>query len=334
MRAFRSFRSARTADFGIDIGSANTVVVSARDGVLFHDATCLAPHPTKPGAFAIGTEAASMEGRTDELTRVTHPFSRGRVSDADALHTFLGAVFNAAGIPRSGRATASIGTSFAASHEDQTLVKRIGHELGLNKVHFIPDITASAIAQRGERDPDRPLAIVDVGADLTEWAVVRGGTVVTSGWREVGVKDFADDLTRFMRRRGLQLTRAQAESLLASLGCRGERNPALTARVGCRDVFSGKLGGHFVSAGDLRDALRGRLDDLCLGLKKFFDEQPEPVLRGLLDSGVDLCGGGALIPDFSLRLSKGIGLTMTVAPNPLQTAAVGAARTIVSWDGA
>jgi rod shape-determining protein MreB len=317
----------RTNDLGIDIGSANAVVASASRGVLFDEPSCVAfeSRDRRPAAF--GYEAAAAAGRSGDRFFVVRPLSRAKPIDIDALHSLLLHVVRTLKAADVRYRSASIAVATALTPSERSAIRRIWTELGVKEVVFVPDVVAAAFADRQRRDPEKPAAVVDIGAEVSSWGLVDGGVLKEFATWELGARDLSEDLIGLLQRRYcIRLAKCQAESVISSVGCRGRREPGLTARVGAKSLPSGAPLASMVSATDVLNAIGGRIVDLSIRLSRFFESLPEATLRCLLDSGVQLVGGGALVPGLAEELHARTGLPMVLASHPLHTAALGAAR--------
>jgi rod shape-determining protein MreB len=320
----------RAPDVGIDIGSANTVVASADRGVLFDEPTCVAFDSRDRRAIAFGYEAAAAAGKVGDRLIFVRPVSRARPVDADTLHSLLSHVVRALDAKGVRYRIASIAVPMTISPSERSTIERIATEVGVAEVHFVAGVVAASRAAQSACDPEKPAAIVDIGAEVTSWGLVEGGAVKDGATWPIGTRDFSDDLTRLVQRRyGIRLARSQAEAVITSVGCRGWRDSGLEARVGGKSLFSKTPVTHMVSAEEVADAIGGRIGDLSVRLKRAFDGLPESTLRGLVDGGVGLCGGGALTPGLAEALHARTGLPIVVATLPLHVNAIGAARALV-----
>lgn len=328
-----STRVARAFDIGIDIGSANAVVASSRRGVLFDEPSCVAFESGDRRPSAFGYEAALTAGKSGDRLVVVHPMSRAKAMDADALHCLFSYIFESLDATDVEYRSASIAVSTDLTSSEQSMIARILTEIGVKQSFFVADIVAASLVDRHRRDPEKPTAVIDIGAEVTSWGLVEAGVLKEFATWDFGVKDLSQDLSSLMQRRyGLGLANSQAESIIASVGCRGYREQGLTARIGAKNMATGTPVAHMVLATDVVDAIGGCIEDLSLRLKRCFDGLPERTARSLIDAEVALVGGGALVPGLAQELHARLGFPMAVDASPLHTTALGAARMLVCCD--
>lgn len=320
----------RSLDLGIDIGSANLVVASARHGLLFDEPTCVALESKGGRVAACGYEAAAVGGKTADRLRIVHPFARSRPTDPDALHSLLMHMIDSVRETGASCRSAFVAISPLLSASERSLLQRIVSEIGISEVSFVEGIVAASHFTRRVRDSEKPVVMVDIGAEISSWGLITCGELTEHHTWEFGTRDFASEFCKLMERRyGLLLAQSQAESVMISLGCRGWNYPGLSAKIHAKSKHSGVPVAHTVWAGDVIDAISGFVFELSERLQRFLKSLPESVMRNLVESGVELCGGGSMIPSLESEVASRIGLPVVVGSAPLHAVALGAAQRLI-----
>jgi actin-like ATPase involved in cell morphogenesis len=258
------------------------------------------------------------------------PLSKAKPIDIDALHSLLLHIVRTLKAAHVECRSASIALTTALTPSESSTMRRIWTEVGVKEVFFVPAVVAASLVDRRRRDPELPTAVLDIGAEVTSWGLVEGGVLKEFAAWEIGAKNLSEDLKGYLQRRySIRLANSKAESLIASLGCRSRREPDLAARVGAKSLLSGAPLAHLVSAADVLDAIDGRIDDLSIRLRACLERLPEAMLRCLIDSGIGLVGGGALVPGLADELYSRTGFPIVPDSHPLHATSLGAARALV-----
>ena len=317
------------SDLAIDLGTANTLVGVAGEGVVVDEPSVVAVEEGTTrivaGGRAVGHLAKQMLGRTPGSITVVRPLSAGVITDFALCEAMLRYFFNKAqrgAWSRGPRVLVAVPGSITPV--EKRAVYNSAHRAGARQVFLVSEAIAAAVGAGLPITEPVASMICDVGGGTTEVAVLSLGDVVASASVRVGGDRMDQAIVDFLRRRhNLRIGLATAEQLRIDIGSAAPLDAELSAEVRGVDATSGLPRRTTLASDEVREALDGPLDDIIDALKSTLDGCSPDLAADLVDNGIVLTGGAALLRRFDVLIERRIGLPARVAPDALATVAGG-----------
>jgi rod shape-determining protein MreB len=314
-------------DVAVDLGSANTRVYQLGQGVVFDQPTVAAINARTGQVLAVGDGAVELmaEGRAEVVP--IRPVDRGVIVDYDLAEQFLRAVFRSIGAGRLARPKALACVPSGLTAVERRAVEDALSSAGARSITLIEKPMAAAVgAGLPVHEPVGNL-VVDVGGGITEIGLVAMGGVVAGSAVRVGGFDMDAAIHQFVRRRhGVSVGEATGERLKVQIGSAYPTSQSVTAQVRGRDMTSGTPRSLVVTPDEVREALSGVVGQIVDGARECLAEAPAELAHDVLETGLFLTGGGALLRGLDMRLARDCEVPVHVTEQPLHTVALGAGR--------
>jgi rod shape-determining protein MreB len=321
-------------DMAVDLGTANTLVYVRGRGVLVDEPSVVAINETTGELVAVGHDAKRMVGRTPEEIAVVRPLQDGVIADFEAteqmLRHFIALVHRRRYFAKP-RMVVCVPSGITAV--EQRAVKEAGYQAGARRVYIIEEPMAAAIGAGLPVHRATGNMVVDVGGGTTEVAVISLGGIVTS----MSVRTAGDELDRAItgwmkKQHALLLGEATAEEVKMTLGSAFPGPADRAAEVRGRDLVSGLPRTVSVSSGEVRSAIEEPLHAIIDAVRVTLDQTPPELAGDIMDRGIVLTGGGALLRGLDERLRHETGMPVHVAEDPLTSVALGAGRCVEDFE--
>ncbi|MFN8194588.1 MAG: rod shape-determining protein [Nocardioidaceae bacterium] len=321
-------------DMAVDLGTANTLVYVRGRGVVLDEPSVVALNETTGEVLAVGHEAKQMIGRTPEPIVAIRPLRDGVIADFDAteqmLRWFIQRVHRRRYFAKP-RMVVCVPSGITAV--EQRAVKEAAYLSGARRVSIIEEPMAAAIGAGLPVHEATGNMVVDIGGGTTEVAVISLGGIVTS----LSIRTAGDDLDQALvgwlkKEHSLMLGERTAEELKISAGSAFPRAGEPAAEVRGRDLVSGLPRSVVVSSAEVRQALEEPLNAIVDAVRVTLDQTPPELAGDVMDRGIVVTGGGALLPGIDDRLRHETGMPVHVADHPLTSVAIGAGRCVEEYD--
>jgi len=321
-------------DMAVDLGTANTLVYVRGRGVLVDEPSVVAVHEKTGELIAVGHDAKRMAGRTPEDITVIRPLQDGVIADFEAteqmLRHFIALVHRRRYLAKP-RMVVCVPSGITAV--EQRAVKEAGYQAGARRVYIIEEPMAAAIGAGLPVHKATGNMVVDVGGGTTEVAVISLGGIVTS----LSVRTAGDELDRAIatwmkKEHGLLLGEATAEEVKMTLGAAFPGPLDREAEVRGRDLVSGLPRTVVLTSTDVRAAIEEPLHTIVDAVRVTLDQTPPELAGDIMDRGIVLTGGGALLRGLDERLRHETGMPVHVAEDPLRSVALGAGRCVEEFE--
>jgi rod shape-determining protein MreB and related proteins len=321
-------------DMAVDLGTANTLVYVRGRGVLVDEPSVVAIDETTGRLVAVGHDAKRMLGRTPEEITVIRPLQDGVIADFEAteqmLRHFIALVHRRRYLAKP-RMVVCVPSGITAV--EQRAVKEAAYQAGARRVYIIEEPMAAAIGAGLPVHRATGNMVVDVGGGTTEVAVISLGGIVTS----LSVRTAGDELDRAIaswmkKEHALLLGEATAEEVKMTLGSAFPGAADGDAEVRGRDLVSGLPRTVVVSSGEVRSALEEPVHAIVDAVRVTLDQTPPELAGDIMDRGIVLTGGGALLRGLDERLRHETGMPVHVADDPLTSVALGAGRCVEDFE--
>ena len=334
-RYFSALLGAVSTDMAIDLGTANTLVYVKGKGIVLNEPTIVAINKKTGQLVAVGNEAKTMQGRTPAHIEVVRPLVDGVISDFEVAEEMLAYLI---GKVRSQVRTLVaprmlIGVPSGITNVEMRAAQDAAKNAGARDVFLIEEPVAAAIGAKLPINKAVGSMIIDIGGGTTDIAVLSlNGLVVSKNLRVAG-DHLNTSIVSYIRDQFKvhvgEKTAEEAKIALASI-TEPEANKELIARG--RDVVTGLPREVVITDADVRDAIAGQVDSIVSAVRDVLEETPPEVLADVMQRGIHLSGGGALIPGLASLLEHALEVPVVVVPDPLRAVIRGAGIVIEDLD--
>jgi rod shape-determining protein MreB len=312
---------------GIDLGTANVLVYVKGRGIVVNEPAVVALATRDNTVLAVGTEARDMMGRTPETISVIRPMKDGVIADylitEAMLRYFIGKVVGRVNIVKP---EVMICIPVGATSVEQRAVRDAAEQAGARRpAQLVPEPLAAAIGARIPVGTPSGNMIVDIGGGRCEAAVISMyGIVVAESVRVAG--DRMDDaIAAYVKRRhNLLVGERTAEEIKIAIGTAIPLPEELTMQVRGRDQVTGMPRTITLSGNEITVALQDSLASVVQTVRSVLERTPPELAADVIDRGLVLTGGGALLRHLDVLLTQETGIPCHVADNPLECTAIGA----------
>ena len=321
-------------DMAVDLGTANTLVYLRGKGIMLDEPSVVAVHSVTGEVLAVGHEAKRMIGRTPEGITAIRPLKDGVIADFDAseqmLRYFIQQVHRRRYFAKP-RVVVCVPSGITGV--EQRAVREAGYLAGARRVYIIEEPMAAAIGAGLPVHEPTGNMIVDVGGGTTEVAVISlGGLVTTLSVRQAGDAMDQAIIAHLKKEHALMLGEGTAEEVKLTLGSAFPVANEPQAEIRGRDMVSGLPRAVTLSAGEIRHALEEPLHAIVDAVRSTLDNTPPELAGDIMDRGIVLTGGGALLHGLDERIRHETGMPVHVASDPLSSVALGAGKCVEEFE--
>jgi rod shape-determining protein MreB len=309
-----------SSDIGIDLGTANTLVYVRGRGIVMNEPSVVAINDKTGQVVAVGSEAKVMLGKTPPHIRAVRPLSHGVISDFEITQELLAYLIQKAqnGRTRMLGPRVVVGVPTGVTNVESRAVRDAAITSGAREVYIIEEPMAGAIGSKLPVNDPIGTMVLDIGGGTTDIAVLSLGGSVSSKSSQVAGDRFNDNITDFIRGEfQLAIGERTAESIKITIGAVIELDEPLSMPVRGRDLATGLPREIILTDSHVREALASSLDTLMEAMKEVIEHTPPELLADVLEHGVTVFGGGALLRGLPELLAKMLGVPVHVAADPL-----------------
>ncbi len=322
-----------SSDIGIDLGTANTLVLVRGRGIIINEPSVVAVEKRTKRVLAIGSEAKQMVGRTPADIIAIRPLRDGVISDFDVtekmLEYFIGKVHEASLLPLPHRPRIVIGIPSGVTEVEKRAVHDAAVNAGAREVFLVEEPMAAAIGAGLPITESVGSMIVDIGGGTTEMAVFSLGGIVVSRSIRVAGDEMDEEIIRYAREKyNVLIGERMAENIKIAIGSAFPLPEEATYILRGRDLITGLPMAIEVSSVEIREALTNPVNQIVDALKTTIDETPPELVSDLMVHGIALAGGGALLGGIAGRLSQETKMHVYVAEDPLSCVVRGAGHVL------
>jgi rod shape-determining protein MreB len=329
------FSSFMGRDMAVDLGTANTVVYMRGRGIVLDEPSVVAVNARDGRLLAVGTEAKRMIGRTPAHIQAIRPLKDGVIADFEICEKML-KYFITKVHPRrlSLHPRMVICVPSGITGVEQRAVQEAAEFAGARKpAYIIEEPMAAAIGAGLPVQEPTGNMIVDVGGGTTEVAVISLGGIVASQSVRVGGDELDDAIVNFIKKEySLALGDRTAEEVKIALGSAWPLVEEVHAEIRGRDLVTGLPKTIVVSTEEIRDAIAEPVSAIVDAVKVTLDKTPPELAADIMETGIVLTGGGALLHGLDARLQHETGMPMVIAPDPLHAVAIGSGQSLEEFD--
>lgn len=315
-------------DLAIDLGTANTCVYVKGQGIVLREPSVVAvkkEHRGNNKVLAVGQDAKRMLGRTPGNIEAIRPMKDGVIADFEVteamLRHFISKVHNSRRLVRP-RIMICVPTGI--TQVEKRAVKESAQSAGAREVYLIEEPMAAAIGAHLPIQEPTSNMVVDIGGGTTEVAVISLSGIVYSRSVRVGGDKMDEAIMAHVKRKyNLLIGESSAEEIKIKIGSAHPMDPEQQIEVRGRDLVTGIPQNIIITSEEVRKAISGQVDSIVQAVRIALEQTPPELAADIVDRGIVLTGGGALLKGLDQRLREETSLPITVVEDPLSTVVVG-----------
>ena len=312
-------------NFGIDLGTANTLVYIPGKGIVYREATAIAIDEETGKVIAIGNKAKEMIDKTPSNIKAIRPLKEGVIADFTAtklmLRELLSLIFSRF---KTLKPSVIVGIPLLITEVEKRAVKESLIAAGMRDVELVEESIASAVGSGIDISEAKGKMIVDIGGGTTEIAVLSLGGIVNTQSIKIAGDKFDEDIIKFVKRKyGVELGAKTAERLKKEIACATPLLTTISMTVKGKAIYTGLPVDVEVTSEDMEKALRESLKKIGEEIKSTIENTSPELVSDIMDTGIMLTGGGALIKNIDEYVYNATRIQTFIAENPLDSVAVG-----------
>ncbi|EKT7028653.1 rod shape-determining protein [Campylobacter jejuni] len=323
-----------SSDMGIDLGTANTLVLVKDKGIVINEPSVVAVERERYGSkakiLAVGKEAKDMVGKTPGNIEAIRPMKDGVIADFDMTEKMIRYFIEKTHRRKSFlRPRIIISVPYGLTQVERKAVRESALSAGAREVFLIEEPMAAAIGASLPIQEPKGNLVVDIGGGTTEIGVISlGGLVISKSIRTAGDKLDMSIVNYVKEKYNLIIGERTGEEIKITIGSAIQLPKELSMVVKGRDQVSGLLSRIELTSEDVREAMREYLKEIAYALKMVLEMMPPDLASDIVENGVVLTGGGALIRGFDKYLSEIVRLPVYIADEPLLAVAKGTGKAL------
>jgi len=318
-------------DIGIDLGTANILVFVKGRGIVLREPSVVAMDRTSGKVIAVGAEARRMLGRTPGNIVATRPLRDGVIADYDVTEKMLRYfISKAAGKRLLFRPRVMVCIPSGVTGVEERAVKQAAVQSGASQAHVIEEPLAAALGAGLDISQPGGIMVVDIGGGTTDIAVLSLGGIVQSLSLRVGGDKFDEAIIKYVRREfNLAIGERTAEEIKIEVAdALPNGGQPLSMRVRGRDLVDGLPKEILITSENIYYAIKEHLQSVVGAVKEVLEQTPPELAADIVDKGIVLTGGGAMLRGLDKLLARETGLNAFLAEDPLSCVAVGTGRAL------
>jgi rod shape-determining protein MreB len=320
-------------DIAVDLGTANTLVYVRGRGIVLSEPSVVAIDQRTGDVHAVGIEAKRMLGRTPASITAIRPLKDGVIADFDVCEQMLRHFIKKVHANRFQHPRVVVCVPSGVTNVEKRAVEEATLSAGARHAYLIEEPMAAAIGSGLPTGEPTGSMIVDLGGGTTEVAVVSLGGIVVAHSLRVGGDEMDDAIISYVKRDYKILIGHQtAEELKLEIGSAFAMGQESKAEIRGRDLVTGLPKTLILTSEEVREALREPLDQIVDAVKLTLDKTPPELASDIMDRGIMLAGGGALLNGLDERLRFDTHMPVHVAESPLTCVALGAGRSLEEYE--
>lgn len=314
---------------GIDLGTVNVIIYVRGKGIVLNEPSVVAISLVDNRILAVGNEARAMLGRTPETIEVSRPMRDGVIADYVVTENMLRYFISKLCRRFERRPEVMLSVPVGVTSVESRAVRDAAIQAGARVAYLIPEPLAAALGADMPVGTPTGNMIVNIGGGASEAAVISMfGIVVSSSVRVAGNK-FDEVIAAYVRRKyNLMIGEQTAEQLKIAIGSALPLEEPLTMEVRGRDQVTGLPRIATVSSSEITDALAEPLAAISATVKSVLEKTPPELVADIIDRGMVMTGGGALLRNIDRYLTQETGIPCHLAENPMLCTALGAGRAL------
>jgi rod shape-determining protein MreB len=319
---------------GVDLGTVNLLVAEVNKGIIFREPSVVAIVEEKgTRLMAVGREAKEMYGRTPDAIEVMRPLRDGVIADYEVTEAMLRYFINKVSGPiRLFKPRVMVSVPYGVTSVESRAVREAALQAGAREAYLIPEPLAAAIGAGLPVGTPTGNMVVNMGGGASEAAVVAmNGIVCADSVRIAGVR-FDEAIISYVRKKyNLMIGEPTAEQIKIQIGSALTLDNELSMEVQGRDQVAGLPKTITITSGEVSEALTEPLSAIVGMVKSVLEKTPPELAADIIDRGMALCGGSALLRKVDVLLTRETGVPAYVAERPMDCTALGASRALAEY---
>ncbi len=317
----------------IDLGTANTLVYARGEGIVLNEPTVIALNDRSSEVLAMGREAWKMIGRTPSYIVAVRPLRKGAITDFEVTQEMIRLLLKRVGVNRFNRPRVAICVPSAITAVEKRAVIEASRKAGAVEAQLIEQPMAAAIGAGLPISEPMANMVVDIGGGTSETALISLGGVVAIEAIRVGSFDIDAAIMTYIRRAyGIAIGEQTAEEIKILVGSAFETPDEVRAEVRGREIMSGLPKSILLGAPEVREAISDPVNTMVDSVLSCVSKAPPELAQDLIEHGIYLVGGGALLKGLDTRLMQETDVPVRVVRQPLEAVVLGAGRVVESWE--
>ena len=321
-------------DIGVDLGTANIIITIKGKGIVLNEPSVVAIDKNNGTILATGAEAKEMLGRTPNDIAAIKPLKDGVIADFTATQLMLKSMlqrvcqrYNA------GRPRVVVGVPSGITEVEERAVEESVMQAGAREVYLIEEPMAAAIGANLEVAEPNGNIIVDIGGGTTEVAVISLGGIVLSNSIRIAGDELNEDIINYVKRElNLAIGETTAENIKKELGCALPLMSQMSMKIKGRDLATGLPATEIITSGQVEEAIKDSIAQIVEVVKLTLEKTPPELAADIMEKGIMLSGGGALVQNLDKLISMETGMPTYVAEDPLECVVRGTGKTLQDID--
>ncbi|MBX6352884.1 MAG: rod shape-determining protein [Thermoflavifilum sp.] len=323
-------------DMGVDLGTANTLVYVKGRGIVLREPSVVAIRTDTGTIEAVGEQAKQMIGRTPGNIVAVRPMKDGVIADFQTTATMLRYFIRQAMKNKSawsGKPRVMISVPSGITAVEKRAVEDAAIEAGAKDAQTIEEPMAAAIGAGLPVGEPTGSMVVDIGGGTTEVAIISLGGIVTSRSIRVAGDELDEAIIQYVKKAyNLMIGERTAEDLKITIGTALPTDKDETMDIRGRDLVTGLPKTLTISSREISEAIADTVGQIVDAVKVTLEKSPPELAADIMDRGIVLTGGGALLRNLDKLLSEETGMPVVVAENPLDCVAVGTGKALDNYD--
>ena len=319
-----------TKDMGIDLGTANTLVYIKGQGIVVREPSVVAIRDDSKDVLAVGEEAKRMIGRTPGNIVAIRPMKDGVIADFDITQSML-SYFIQKAAAKKGVVSPRIAicVPFGVTEVEKRAIEEAARNAGAKDAFLIEEPMAAAIGAGLRIEEPEGNMVVDIGGGTSEIAIISLGVIVTAKSIRLGGDELDEAIVNYVKKEySLMIGERTAEDVKIKIGSAYKEGDEIEMEIRGRDLISGLPKTMQISSSEVRDALRDPVNSIVDGIKSTLEKTPPELASDIMENGIMLTGGGALLKGLDKLVKEETGMPVKIAENPLDCVAIGTGKSV------
>ena len=319
-----------TKDMGIDLGTANTLVYIKGQGIVLREPSVVAIRDDSKDVLAVGEEAKRMIGRTPGNIKAIRPMKDGVIADFDITQSML-TYFIQKSAAKKGVVSARIAICVPSgvTEVEKKAIEEAAQQAGAKEVFLIEEPMAAAIGAGLRVEEPEGNMVVDIGGGTSEIAVISLGGIDTAESIRIGGNKLDEAIVNYVKKEyNLLIGERTAEDVKINIGSAYKDGEEVTSQISGRDLVTGLPKKIDISSAEIRDALKDPINTIVNGIKITLEKTKPELAADLMENGIMLTGGGALLKGLDLLVKEETGMPVFIAEYPLDCVAIGTGKSV------
>ncbi|MBD3223491.1 MAG: MreB/Mrl family cell shape determining protein [Caldithrix sp.] len=319
-----SFLNFFSSDLGIDLGTANTLITVRGRGIVVNEPSIIALEENTDRVVAVGNEAREMVGRTHQEIATIRPLKDGVIADFEATEIMIREFIKKANVNRMMVGKIVVCVPSGITEVEKRAVRDSAERAGAKEVHLVAEAMAAAIGVGLDIHEPVGNMVVDIGGGTSEIAVISLNGIVHHTSIRIGGDEMNNAIIQYFKKNfNLLIGEKTAEQIKYEIGSAAAFEEELKKQVKGRDLIDGIPKTIEISSVEIREALEDSISTIVEALKISLERTPPELASDVLDRGIILTGGGALLKNLDVRLREETSMAIHIADDPLTCVARG-----------